>query len=244
MTGEESSRLSTQAPNVPVNRAPGHPSDEPIAQGLRAFGPLGILAILVIVAGTLLTPVLGALLVLGWTWRSHTPWRAIGYVRPRNWILGLATGIAFGGAFKLLMKMIVMPLLGADSVNPTYHYVAGTAAALPGVVFAAVFGAGFAEETVYRGYLFERLGRMWGTGYAARMATILVGAGLFGIAHYVDQGGAGVQQAVITGLVFGTVFAMSGQLWMIMCAHAAFDLVAIAIIYLDVETEMAHFVFK
>jgi membrane protease YdiL (CAAX protease family) len=76
------------------------------------------------------------------------------------------------------------------------------------------------------------------------MATILVGAGLFGIAHYVDQGGAGVQQAVITGLVFGTVFAMSGQLWMIMCAHAAFDLVAIAIIYLDVETEMAHFVFK
>jgi len=31
---------------------------------------------------------------------------------------------------------------------------------------------------------------------------------------------------------------------MLMCAHAAFDLAAIAIIYLNLETTVAHLVFK
>jgi membrane protease YdiL (CAAX protease family) len=67
---------------------------------------------------------------------------------------------------------------------------------------------------------------------------------LFGLAHYHDQGLAGVQQATITGLVFGTMFAVTGQLWMLMCAHAAFDVTAVAIIYWDVESTVAHLIFK
>ena len=50
-----------------------------------------------------------ALLVLAWAWRSRTPWREIGYVRPRSWIGSLAAGLVLGGAFKLLMKAAVMP---------------------------------------------------------------------------------------------------------------------------------------
>jgi hypothetical protein len=51
--------------------------DDPIATRLRGFGPLGILAILVIVAGQLLAP-LSAVLVLIWAKLSRTPWREIG----------------------------------------------------------------------------------------------------------------------------------------------------------------------
>ena len=87
------------------------------AESLRQFGLLGILAILVILAGNLVILPLSAMLVLVWAWISRTPWREIGYVRPRSWVSTLAVGIVFGAAFKLLMKAIVMPLLDAPPIN-------------------------------------------------------------------------------------------------------------------------------
>jgi len=53
-----------------------------------------------------------------------------------------------------------------------------------------------------------------------------------------------VEQAAIVGLVFGTIFAVTGRIWMLMCAHAAFDLVALALIYWNLESEVAHLVFQ
>jgi len=83
-----------------------------------------------------------------------------------------------------------------------------------------------------------------GRSLAAKIVTVLVTAALFGSLHYFDQGLAGAQQAIITGLVFGTVFAVTGRIWMVMCAHAAFDLTAVAIIYWDLEFPVAHLIFK
>lgn len=76
---------------------------------------------LVIFAGSGVGPPLSAVLVLVWVRLSRTPWREIGYVRPRSCVGTLAVGIAFGSAFKFLMKAIVMPLLGADPINRAYH---------------------------------------------------------------------------------------------------------------------------
>ena len=191
-----------------------------------------------------MTPFLGAVFVLGWARLSQTPWHKIGYARPKSWIGSLVIGIAFGGALKLLLKSLVMPLLGASPINTTYHYLVGNTAALPGIVFAMIVGGGFAEETVYRGYLFERLGKLLGTGLAAKVSIVMLVAGLFALMHYPEQGLAGVQQAVFTGLAFGSVFAITGRLWMLMVAHAVYDLASVAIIYLDLEYDVAHLVFK
>jgi membrane protease YdiL (CAAX protease family) len=49
---------------------------------------------------------------------------------------------------------------------------------------------------------------------------------LFGLAHYIDQGLAGVQQATIAGLVFGAFFAATGRIFRLMVAHAVFGLTA------------------
>ncbi len=182
--------------------------------------------------------------MLVWAWRSHTPWREIGYVRPRSWVATVATGIAFGIAFKLLMKAVVMPLLGADPINQAYTYLTGNRAALPGILYAVTVGAGFGEETVFRGYMFERLGKLFGPGAWAKPLIVLLSAGWFGLMHYPVQGLAGVQQATIFGLVFGTIFAITGRIWMLMFAHAAFDLTAVAIIYWNLETDAAHLIFK
>ena len=214
-----------------------------VAAELRGFGPLGILAMLVIAASQIAAP-LSAVLVLLWTAASRTPWREIGYVRPTSWTRGLAVGIVFGVSLKFLMKAAVMPLLGANPTNQAYHFLVGNPAALPGMILTMLVVAGFGEETFFRGYLFERLGKLLGQGRAATIVTVLLTSAVFASLHYFDQGLAGVEQAVITGLLFGTIFAISGRLWMLMCAHAAFDLTAVGLIYLNLETSVAHLIFK
>src|SRR5882724_3578053 len=106
------SKLPEQAPRVPGESRARVPTDDLVAERLRGFGPLGILAILVILVGNGLFVPLSAILVLVWVHWSHTPWREIGYVRPRSWIATVLVGVVFGVAFKFLMKSIVMPLLG------------------------------------------------------------------------------------------------------------------------------------
>jgi membrane protease YdiL (CAAX protease family) len=241
----EASESPDQDLESPVETRAEPPSDDRVAVALRGFGPLGILAFLIILfAGSYPFFPLNAILVLVWTWRSRTPWREIGYVRPRSWISSLAVGLAFGIAFKLLMKILVMPLLGAPPINPAYHYLAGNRAALPEALFAMIVRAGFGEETVFRGFLFERLGKLFGSGAWARTWTVLLTSGLFGLAHYFDQGLAGVEQATIVGLVLGTIMALTGRIWTLIFAHAAFDLTALAIIYWNLESDVAHLVFR
>jgi membrane protease YdiL (CAAX protease family) len=235
--------LPEHVPALPLEARAARPADDPVATQLRGFGPLGLLSILVIVLTSVVKP-LGGLLVLLWAWRSHTPWRDIGYVRPKSWIGSLAVGVVFGCVFKLLMKAIVMPLLGAPEINSAYHYLIGNRAALPGLVFMMIVGAGFAEETLFRGYLFERLGKLFGTGAGAKVSIVLLTSALFALGHYSNLGLPGVEQAMITGLAFGTIFAITGRIWMVMCAHAAFDLAAVAIIYWNFEAAVAHLVFK
>lgn len=226
----------------------GIPSDDSFAQALRGFGPIGIIAILIIFLSgnvfisTIVVP-LGGILVVLWIRFSHTPWREIGFVRPKNWIVTVAFGHAFGITFKLIMKAIVMPLLKADPINQSYHYLAGNTAMLPAAIWA-MFVAGFAEETVFRGYMFERFGKLFGSGVWSKLFIVLITSILFGLSHYRNQGFTGVEHATIFGLVFGTIFAITSRIWLLIVAHVAFDLAALAIIYWDFEYEVAHLIFK
>jgi CAAX protease family protein len=242
MTSDES-RSPEQVLGLPAEPRAGLAADDDLAAALRGFGPLGILAMLVVLAGNGVVAPLSAVLVLVWARWSRTPWRELGFVRPRSWAATLVVGIAFGAAFKLLMKAVVMPLLGADPVNQAFHYLAGNTAALPGMLFAVIVGAGFGEETVFRGYLFERFSKLFGRGAGARALIVLLTSAWFGLVHYPEQGLAGVQQAAVVGLVFGTIFAMTGRIWMLMAAHAAFDVTAVALIYWKLESDVAHIIF-
>ena len=135
---------------------------------LRGFGPLGLAAILIILAGNFLFAPLSAVLVLLWAQASQTPWHELGFVRPKSWTRSIVIGALFGAVFKLVMKSIVMPLLGAPAVNAHYHFLPGSTAALPGMIATLIVVAGFGEETVYRGYMFERLGKLLGSSRRAK----------------------------------------------------------------------------
>ncbi len=219
-------------------------SDSSIAKQLRGFGPVGIVAIIIVLGGTFVVTVLGTALVLVWVWLSGTPWREMGFVPPKSWVRTVIIGCLFGVVFKLVMKAIVMPLLGGPAINPAYHYLAGNSAALPGMLFTVIVVAGFGEEVLFRSYMFERLGKLIGSSPWSKGLIILVTSTLFGLAHYTSQGVAGVEQAVMTGLTFGTIFAVTGSIFLPMIIHAAFDVVAVAIIYWDIEEKVAQLVFK
>src|ERR1043166_7048079 len=78
-----------------------------LARRLRGFGPLGILAILIILGGNFMLAPLSAVLVLLWVKISRIPWREIGYVRPQSWAKTIAIGIVLGVTLKFTMKALV-----------------------------------------------------------------------------------------------------------------------------------------
>jgi len=219
-------------------------TNDKFAARLRGFGPLGILAILIILGGNFIIAPLSAILVLIWVNLSNTPWPEIGYVRPRSWLKTIAIGIVFGVAFKFVMKALVMPLFGAPPINPVYQFVTGNTAVIPLMLYTMIVTAGFGEETFYRGWMFERFGKLFGQSTGAKIAMVLITTILFTSVHYPEQGLPGVEQACITGLVFGSIFAVTGRIFMLMIAHAAFDLTALWIIYCGFETQIAHLIFK
>ncbi len=137
-----------------------------------------------------------------------------------------------------------MPLFGAPALNMPYHYLAGNAGALPGAIAMVLISAAIGEEIFFRGYLFERLGALFGTGKTALSATILLTSALFAAGHYQNMGLPGVEQAAITGMVFGGIFAWRKQIVVVMVAHAAFDVAAIALIYANWEEPVAHLFFR
>jgi uncharacterized protein len=210
---------------------------------LREFGPLGITAVLIIVTSSLAGLPVSAVLVFVWAHYSNTPIRDLGFRPPRHPVATLLAGLALGILLKLALKSIVMPLLAAPAINAPYHYLVGNTAALPWLVATVLVSASFGEEVFFRGYLFERLGTLFGTSRMALAGTVVLSAALFALEHYHDQGLPGVEQALMTGLVLGGIYAWRKQIWLPMTIHAAYDLTAIAIIYFNWEEAVARLVF-
>jgi len=220
------------------------PLHERLAEHLRGFDTIGLMGIAVIAAGTLVTAPVGAALVLAWMWLSRTPAREIGLARPRSWILGLVLGVLIGAALSVAMKAVVMPLLHAPSVNLSYQFVAHDNGAALDQAAYAVYGAGFADELVFRGFLFERLRALLGESHAATAAALLVSTVLFALIRW-QQGWFGMASAACIGLVFGVVYLAAGRrLLMPVIAHATFALASLAMIYFALEIQISHLVFK
>ncbi len=191
-------------------------------------------------AASLFGPIPGAVAALLWVRASYTPLLSLGFRAPAHWPLAFAGGIVLGVLLKVGLEVVVMPLLGAPAENAAYSYLTGNARALPPILLRVLLQAAVAEEILYRGYLFERLGTALGRGWKAVAVTILASTSLFALAHAADQGGLGVMQAAVTGTVFGGVYAWRREIASVMICHAAFDLTAVALIYFGWEASLAR----
>ncbi len=212
---------------------------------LRGFCPSAILAFLVILAGALVFMPIAAALILIWAWLSRTPWADLGLALPKNWLAGLVGGLAIGAALKFLAKAVILPLVGAPAVSHNVlHDMALTPLSAIDLAAYSIYGGGFAEELVFRGYLFERFGKLIGKGIPATKVSFLIITALFAAAHW-QLGVFGMINAATTGLVLGLAFLATGRNLLVPFAiHASFDLTYVAMIYYGYENQIAHLVFK
>jgi membrane protease YdiL (CAAX protease family) len=233
--------MSAERPTLAVSTG----SPPTFSERLRGWGPVGVVAFLIVLAGTLVFMPIAAALVFVWKWLSKTPWRDIGFARPKSLLGAAVVGVLLGVALKFAMKAVVLPLLGAPAVaHNSIHDSVTTQAGAISLAAYAIYGAGFAEEVVFRGYWFERLGKLFGKGAAATFFILVIVTALFGAAHW-QQGLFGVVNALGTGFVLGIVYLATGRrLWVPMFAHAAFDLSAVAMIYWGLETQVSRLVFR
>lgn len=209
----------------------------------RGSDVAGIAIVLVVILALLLVGPLAAIIVLLWAWYARVPRRDLGFAAPRNWALTIVGGILFGIILKLVLKAVVMPLLGAPAVNSAYHYVSGNPAALTVMIVTVVLAGGIGEEIVYRGFFFERLRALLGHGRAATIFIVILTTALFASAHLAEQGLPGAEQAAFTGFTFALMYILTGSLWLSMVTHASYDILALVLIYFDLEGAVARSVF-
>lgn len=113
---------------------------------------------------------------------------------------------------------------------------------MPAAVWA-MFVAGFSEEIVFRGFLFERLRTLLGAGRISGILIVVLSSAAFGGIHFDTQGIWGATQAFIVALVFGSIFWRWRQIWFLALAHTSFDLTALALTHFGLEEEVAGSVF-
>ncbi|MBL8780091.1 MAG: CPBP family intramembrane metalloprotease [Alphaproteobacteria bacterium] len=215
-----------------------------MAASLRAMGPLGATVAFLIVASVLLAPPIAAVFVFIWIWLSRTPFSEIGLARPGSWLGVLVLGVAAGVGAKLLMKAVVMPYFGAPPTNAMLAPLEGDMQAALIASAEMIVLAGFAEEVVFRGFLFNRLQTAFGTGWFARGLMILGVALFFGGLHYFGQGYFGALNATIMGFLFCVIYFLNKQrLWFLIVMHAAFDVCAVWLTALGIEEQVARSVF-
>jgi membrane protease YdiL (CAAX protease family) len=199
------------------------------AARLRGFEAPGLLATLAVLAGSVLYLPLGALLALLWAERARLPWSALGLVQPRSWVRTVAIAAPAGMAFKLLLKAVVMPVLGAGAHNQAYAFLVHNPAALPGMLVTVLLSAGFAEEVVFRGFLFRGLAKPGWEVHA------IGGIALAWALLHIQYDWLGTAQVFLIGLMLGWFRWASGSTLLTIGMHVLINLESMIETWIKVE---------
>lgn len=205
-------------------------------------GWTGILfSILVIVLGAIFQPI-GATLTFLWRWLTKTPFPEIGFRKPNSWLKTILGGILIGITLKFLMLSIILPLFGAPS-NGTYQFLYQNKVAAIQMFFVVLFFAGFSEEVIYRGFLFNRLEKLFGDITNRNLWIIILSSIIFGVLHF-GQGIFGFINALLVSMVLGFLYYKTKKnIWFVMVIHTFFDWASILSIYTGWGKIVAKFFF-
>ncbi len=178
-----------------------------------------------------LLPVIWAMLLLG-----REPWSSIGLSLPAHMPRAVAIGVAAGVAMELLAVFVTTPWISSlFGVEPSYsdlRVIQGNLTYL--LIFLGLNWtlAAFGEEICWRGFLMQRLARLFGDSSAAWVVSLLLVSGIFGWVHS-EQGISGAVQESLSGLLLGALFLATGRnLAVPIVAHGVSNTVAFVLIYL------------
>lgn len=198
------------------------------AFGLFSLGEIGS-GLFAVLAG-----LVGVLYITKRRGFSHTD---LGFRKPERywtlpfWVIGIFL-VYFGAqilAPMLLSLFIEIPAADFSKYSSVYQNL--PLALL--MFFGLPLTASIPEEIIYRGFLMDRLSRIFGKGTTGTGMTILVQAMIFGSIHF-QWGIGGVLLTTIMGLVWGTAYILSGRnLWVVILAHSFIHVIFVILLYIS-----------
>jgi hypothetical protein len=147
----------------------------------------------------------------------------------------LIIGVLVGLGMEALELLATQPLLTKFfNQGPDLHeyrrLVGNTRLLILGIVLSWMLAA-FGEETVYRGYLTNRMAEIFGASKNAWIAAAILITWLFGFSHF-HQGPTGVTENIIDGAILAALYFATGRnLWAPIIAHGIQDTVDVLLIY-------------
>jgi membrane protease YdiL (CAAX protease family) len=163
-------------------------------------------------------------------------WRDVGLRRLRGWSPMLAIGVLAGIGIELLELFVTQPLLvriigKMPDLTPFLALRGNAKLLLLGLLLSWTLAA-FGEETVYRGYLMNRVAGLGNNSRAAWIVSLLLFSALFGFSHF-GQGITGQIENAIDGLLLGLLYLGCGRnLWVPIIAHGITDTVDITLLFM------------
>jgi membrane protease YdiL (CAAX protease family) len=162
-------------------------------------------------------------------------WKDIGLTHLRGWGPMLAAGVLAGVGMELLELFVTQPLLARiigkmPDLSDLGTLRGNTKLFLFWLLLAWTLAA-FGEETVYRGYLMNRVAGLGNNSRRAWLASLLLVSLLFGFSH-LDQGVPGQIENAINGLLLGLLYLGCGRnLWVPIFAHGITDTIDITLMF-------------
>jgi len=183
---------------------------------------------------------LGLLLLFSYAsfllWTGKSNWKKAGLARPDRWGLTIILGITIGFGLQLFNVYFFEPQIGKLVNSPVdlskFEFLKGNLLnallMLPVVWILAAFG----EETVYRGYLLNRIVNfLKGTSYAWAFG-IIYSSFIFGYLGHSYQGTVGALEALFVAIITCFMFLFTKRnLWLPIIFHGCYDTMSLALVY-------------
>jgi membrane protease YdiL (CAAX protease family) len=178
------------------------------------------------------------LLLLGWISLRlrKLRWRDVGLAREKFSLRILLVGIGFGALLETFQLTVTQPILAkALGQQPDLELFRVLTGNLKMTLLLIVFSwtlAAFGEEMFWRGYLMDRVARLFRSGTTSWIVSLLLVSAIFGLAHGY-QGPAGWIEEALAGIALGGIYLLGGRnLWLPIIAHGISDTIDMVLIFL------------
>ncbi|HXY60910.1 MAG TPA: CPBP family intramembrane glutamic endopeptidase [Chthoniobacterales bacterium] len=166
-------------------------------------------------------------------------WRDVGLCRSASPLAKIVfLGLIAGIGMEALELLVTQPLLTKlFNQGPDLHelgrLIGNWKLLILGIALSWVLAA-FGEESVYRGYLTNRVAEIFGASKNAWVVAALLVTLLFGFSHF-HQGPTGVVENIIDGAILALLYFATGRnLWAPILAHGIQDTIDVLLIYLGI----------
>jgi hypothetical protein len=180
-----------------------------------------------------------AFAILAWLKLRGEPLADYGLFPPRSWLASIGIAVATMVAMYLYMGLVnpyvldaLKPWIGSGVHLERFDALKGNGRLYFEILPMVWLSAGFTEEVLFRGFLFNRLLMILGRGPVPFAVAALIQGALFSIGH-IYQGWPGVVQVMM--ISFFLLFAsriLKGNLWPAILMHGMVDSLALGALVL------------